>query len=199
MARPATAAVRLLTGEREPVRLATTANIDVDTGGLLTIDGVQTEVGDRILLTGQTDGSENGIRTASAGQWFRAADARTARAMQKGTTVTVQEGTYADRTFRFNTLDPVIGDTDLEIDPDPIPLTPANAPLSPLDFGCTLDVRTVRRDSACSSTPWWRRAGPESCPRARSRWPPRSPRTSAPRRCPQRARRGYVCPSVHGC
>ena len=59
--------------------------------------------------------------------------------MQKGTTVTVQEGTYADRTFRFNTLDPVIGDTDLEIDPDPIPLTPANAPLSPLDFGCTLD------------------------------------------------------------
>ena len=139
MARPATAAVRLLTGEREPVRLATTANIDVDAGGLLVIDGVQTEVGDRILLTGQTDGTENGIRTASAGQWFRAADARTAREMQKGTTVTVQEGAYADRTFRFISLNPVIGDTGLDITPDPIALTPLNVPLNPLDFGCTLD------------------------------------------------------------
>ncbi|TIT81098.1 MAG: phage tail protein, partial [Mesorhizobium sp.] len=81
-----------MTGEREPVRLATTANIDVDAGGLLVIDGVPTEVGDRILVKDQTDGSENGIRTVSAGQWYRAADARTARTLQKGTTVAVQEG-----------------------------------------------------------------------------------------------------------
>jgi hypothetical protein len=111
MARPATAAVRLLTGEREPCRLATTGPIDVDTGGLLVIDGVQTEVGDRILVKDQTDGSENGIRTASEGQWYRAADARTARTMQKGTTVTIQEGAVnAGKTFKFDTLDPVIGD-----------------------------------------------------------------------------------------
>ncbi|WP_192180066.1 hypothetical protein [Mesorhizobium amorphae] len=116
MARPATAAVRLLTGEREPVRLATTGNIDVDTGGLLTIDGVVTEVGDRVLVKDQTDGSENGIRTASEGQWYRAADARTARTMQKGTTVTVQEGVVnAGNVFRFNTLDPQIGDDPIEI------------------------------------------------------------------------------------
>jgi hypothetical protein len=116
MARPATAAVRLLTGEREPCRLATTANIDVDAGGLLVIDGVQTEVGDRILVKDQTDGSENGIRTVSAGQWYRAADARTARTMQKGTTVHVAEGTTSGgKTFVFNTLEPVIGDSDIEI------------------------------------------------------------------------------------
>ncbi|TJW89957.1 MAG: hypothetical protein E5V92_02650 [Mesorhizobium sp.] len=116
MSRPATAAVRLLTGEREPVRLATVANIDVDTGGLLVIDGVQTEVGDRILVKDQTDGSENGIRTVSAGQWYRAADARTARTLQKGTTVAVQEGAInAGKTFRFNTLDPVIGDDPISI------------------------------------------------------------------------------------
>ncbi|MDX8468923.1 NosD domain-containing protein [Mesorhizobium sp. VK23B] len=116
MARPATAAVRLLTGEREPVRLATIANIDLDTGGLLVIDGVQTEVGDRILVKDQTDGSENGIRTVSAGQWFRAADARTARTLQYGTTVTVQEGSVnGGKTFRFNTLDPVIGDDPISI------------------------------------------------------------------------------------
>lgn len=116
MARPATAAVRLLTGEREPCRLATTANVDVDTGGLLVIDGVQTVVGDRVLVKNQTDGSENGIRTVSAGQWYRAADARTPRTMQKGTTVHVAEGsTNAGKTYVFNTLNPVIGDTAISI------------------------------------------------------------------------------------
>ena len=110
MARPATAAVRLLTGEREPVRLCATSNIDVDAGGLVMVDGIQTEV----LLIGQTDASENGIRTASEGQWYRAADARTARTMQKGTTVTVQEGSAnVGKIFKFNTLDPVIGDDSL--------------------------------------------------------------------------------------
>lgn len=127
MARPATAAVRLLTGEREPVRLATTANIDVDTGGLLTIDGVVTEVGDRVLVKDQTDGSENGIRTASEGQWYRAADSRSARTMQLGTTVYVQEGSAsAGKTFRFNTLDPVIGDDALSF----VEVNGATAPLT---------------------------------------------------------------------
>lgn len=108
MARPATAAVRLLTGEREPVRLATTANITLY--GLQTIDGVSTQVGDRVLVKDQADQTENGIYTASEGQWYRAADARTARTMQKGTTVHVQEGTVsADRVYAFETLDPVIG------------------------------------------------------------------------------------------
>ncbi|TIT67787.1 MAG: hypothetical protein E5W90_07930, partial [Mesorhizobium sp.] len=102
MARPATAAVRLLTGEREPVRLATTVNIALY--GLQTIDGVATEVGDRVLVKNQADASENGIYTASEGQWFRAADARTARTMQKGTTVHVAEGSAnGGKTFVFNT------------------------------------------------------------------------------------------------
>ncbi|TPJ32016.1 hypothetical protein [Mesorhizobium sp. B2-8-3] len=108
MARPATAAIRLLSGEREPVRLATTANITLY--GLQTIDGVLTQVGDRILVKDQADQTQNGIYTASEGQWFRAADARAARTMQKGTTVHVQEGAVsADRVYAFETLDPVIG------------------------------------------------------------------------------------------
>ena len=52
MARPATAAVRLLTWEREPVHLATTANLEtvVIDGvawiqGLKVVDGVQTATG----------------------------------------------------------------------------------------------------------------------------------------------------------
>ncbi|TGR19797.1 hypothetical protein [Mesorhizobium sp. M8A.F.Ca.ET.198.01.1.1] len=114
MARPATAAVRLLTGEREPVRLATTVNIALY--GLQTIDGVATEVGDRVLVKNQADASENGIYTASEGQWFRAADARTARTMQKGTTVHVQQGAVsADFVYAFETLNPVIGVSDIVI------------------------------------------------------------------------------------
>ncbi|WP_143748413.1 right-handed parallel beta-helix repeat-containing protein [Mesorhizobium carmichaelinearum] len=108
MARPATAAVRLLTGEREPVRLATTANITLS--GLQTIDGVLTEVGDRVLVKNQTNATQNGIYTASTGAWFRAADARTSRTMQKGTTVHTQAGsTNAAKVFSFQTDEPVIG------------------------------------------------------------------------------------------
>lgn len=124
MDRPATAAVRLLTGEREPVRLATTANLPtilvsgvwMISGGLQTIDGVLTAVGDRILVKDQTRASLNGIYTVSAGYWYRAADARTARTMQKGTTVHVQEGTAnAGKTFAFQSLNPVIGTDDITI------------------------------------------------------------------------------------
>ena len=108
MARPATAAVRLLTGDREPVRLATTINVTLY--GLQTIDGVAADVGDRVLVKDQTDPSQNGIYTASEGQWFRAADARSARTLQKGTTVHVQQGSVsADFVYAFETLDPVIG------------------------------------------------------------------------------------------
>ncbi|WP_292863295.1 hypothetical protein [Mesorhizobium sp.] len=117
MARPATAAVRLLTGEREPVRLATTASLDtviVDDiawiEGLKSIDGVRTAIGERVLVKDQDDARLNGIYTASEGRWYRAADARTSRTMQKGTTVHVAEGsTNAGKTFVFSTLDPVIG------------------------------------------------------------------------------------------
>jgi hypothetical protein len=108
MARPATAAVRLLTGEREPVRLATTGSIALY--GLQTIDGVLTNVGDRVLVKDQSDPKWNGIYTASAGQWYRASDARTSRTLQRGTTVHVQAGaTNAARVFAFQTEAPVIG------------------------------------------------------------------------------------------
>lgn len=108
MARPATAAVRLLTGEREPVRLATTGNITLS--GLQTIDGYTTVAGDRVLVRAQTDESENRIYNASAGDWYVAPDSRTARMIQKGTTVYVQQGTQnAGKVYVFETLNPEIG------------------------------------------------------------------------------------------
>jgi hypothetical protein len=123
MAQPDTAAVRLLTGEREPVRLATTANLATVTVagvarfmGLKTIDGVLTAVGDRVLVKDQTDARLNGIYTASEGYWYRAADARTSRTMQKGTTVHVQNGTVnSSKVFAFQSDSPVIGTDNITI------------------------------------------------------------------------------------
>ncbi len=141
MARPAAAAVRLLTGEREPVRLATT--VDIGLSGLQRIDGTMTEVGDRVLVKDQADSTRNGIYTASAGSWFRAADARTSREMQKGTTVHVQLGAVnADRVFSFVAEAPVVGT-------DPI----AIAPFLPPDLnGAVEDAEAAAENAAASAT-----------------------------------------------
>jgi hypothetical protein len=59
---------------KESVRVATTANIDLGTGGLLTIDGVTLQAGDRVLVKDQTTATENGIYVAAAGAWSRSED-----------------------------------------------------------------------------------------------------------------------------
>ena len=110
MTRPTMAAVRELAGWKEPVVVATTTNIDVATGGLLTIDGVVTVAGDRVLVKNQTDASENGIYLASAGEWYRAPDAMSSRNIDRGLMVWVQAGTANIGTvWRFTTLNPDIG------------------------------------------------------------------------------------------
>lgn len=61
---------------KEAVVAATTAtdgNIDLVTGGLLTIDTVILTEGARVLVKNQTDDTENGIYDASAGAWVRSA------------------------------------------------------------------------------------------------------------------------------
>lgn len=100
MGEPATAAVRLLSGEREPVRVATTGNILLQ--GLQTVDGVALAVNDRVLVKDQSDATLNGIYTASTGRWFRASDANFPRAIGEGVTVQSQEGAVnGGRAWRF--------------------------------------------------------------------------------------------------
>jgi hypothetical protein len=53
---------------------ATTADINLATGGLLTIDGVPTLAGTRVLVKNQTAPAQNGIYIADAGAWTRATD-----------------------------------------------------------------------------------------------------------------------------
>ena len=56
---------------KEPVRVATTANITLS--GEQTIDGILTST-DRVLVKDQSTGSENGIYVTAAGAWTRALD-----------------------------------------------------------------------------------------------------------------------------
>lgn len=108
MPQPLTAAVRYLSGEREPVRVATTSSLSLQ--GLATVDDVELEVSDRVLVKDQTDQSQNGIYLASEGKWYRAPDASYTRAINQGVTVHVQEGSVNhDRTYRFDSQDPHVG------------------------------------------------------------------------------------------
>ena len=57
---------------KDSVKVATIANITLS--GLLSIDGVTTISGDRILVLNQTDQTENGVYIASTSAWTRAYD-----------------------------------------------------------------------------------------------------------------------------
>jgi hypothetical protein len=61
---------------KDSVRLASTANI-ATLSGALTIDGVLSVVGDRVLVKDQTAQAANGIYVVAAGAWARSADANT--------------------------------------------------------------------------------------------------------------------------
>lgn len=112
MNRSTTAAVRLLSGYKEPVRIASTANLALS--GLSTIDGVAAASGDRILVKNQTDASQNGIYTASEGRWYRAPDSNSARTLQHGMKVFVQEGTQANQEWIIFSDEPDLGSDDVD-------------------------------------------------------------------------------------
>ncbi len=109
----ATSAVRLLAGDKEPVRLASTANLALS--GLLTVDSVVAEVGDRVLVKNQTDPRENGIYTASEGVWYRAPDSNRMGVLRAGMKVAVQEGaTQGGDVWSLTTDRPDLGEDDIE-------------------------------------------------------------------------------------
>jgi hypothetical protein len=112
---PVTVAARALAGDKEPVRVASTANLALT--GLLSVDGVTTEVGDRVLVKDQTDATENGIYIVSEGAWRRAPDASNGRLLTRGMKVTVQEGTTNDASvWNCATVDPDFGTDDIEFE-----------------------------------------------------------------------------------
>jgi len=85
---------------KEAVIAATTAadgNIDLVTGGLLTVDGIVLVAGNRVLVKNQTNDTENGIYDAAAGAWVRSSDSDTGDELV-GAFVFVESGTLNGKT-----------------------------------------------------------------------------------------------------
>lgn len=99
-----------------PVRCATLVNLS-SRAGLLTVDGVTLEAGDRILVKNQSTPSQNGVYIADSGTWGRAEDfdEGTPQEAMAGAAFYVQEGTLnAERTFTLTTVgDITVGTTSI--------------------------------------------------------------------------------------
>jgi hypothetical protein len=106
---------------KQTARAVTTSNITLSGGAPATVDGVSLALRDRILVTGQSTGSENGIYyvttvgAGSNGTWARSLDADATGEVSAGMIIMVTEGTtYADTQWKLTTDDPItIGSTSL--------------------------------------------------------------------------------------
>lgn len=94
---------------KQAVIAASTANIDLTTGGLLTIDGVTLTAGARVLVKDQTDQTQNGIYIAAAGAWTRAVDANTAEKLDSAYVYVTKGTDNKDKAFLQITDDIVLG------------------------------------------------------------------------------------------
>lgn len=96
-------------------RVATTANVNVGAGGLLTIDGVPLQTDDRVLVWRQTNAAQNGIYVVKPGAWVRPADFDETSEVRSGTLVPVVQGTvYKQSIFQLtNTGNVTVGSTNV--------------------------------------------------------------------------------------
>ena len=74
-------------------RVASTANIVLATGTALTIDGIVTVAGNRVLVKNQDTPTQNGIYVVAAGAWERSSDAYISADVTAGMFTFVSEGT----------------------------------------------------------------------------------------------------------
>lgn len=95
--------------------VAATENVDIATGGLLTIQETVLAAGDRVLLTAQIDRTQNRPYVVAAGAWVPADDADADAEVTSGMAVPVVGGDLDNRTlWLLTTRDPiVVGTTDL--------------------------------------------------------------------------------------
>ena len=74
-----------------PVRAVAQTNLALN--GVQTVDGVSLVTGDRVLVTAQTAGEQNGVYAVAAGAWTRATPEDATAEMPTGTAWIVREGT----------------------------------------------------------------------------------------------------------
>jgi len=106
---------------KQATRVVTVANITLTGGAPSSVDGVSLSVNDRVLVTAQTTGSQNGLYKVSTlgsganGTWVRTSDGNDTGEIEAGMIVMVTEGAvYADTQWKLITDDPiVIGTTSL--------------------------------------------------------------------------------------
>jgi len=99
---------------KEPVQAV--AYSPVLFSGLQEIDGYQTQEGDRILVAGQGDDSQNGIYIVSSGSWVRSDDCNSSSNIVAKMQVAVHSGKrYEDTTWQLDidSSDVIVGSTPL--------------------------------------------------------------------------------------
>jgi len=102
-------------------RVAVDSNITLSGGTPATVDGVNLQVGDRVLVVAQTNSAQNGVYfvetlgSGSNGTWTRALDFNSNSNITSGIILNTTEGdTYSSKLWRLTTPDPItIGTTDL--------------------------------------------------------------------------------------
>jgi hypothetical protein len=101
---------------KDSVRVRTTTNVNTASPGA-SLDAITMAAGDRVLLSAQTTGSQNGIWVwnGAAVPMTRAPDANTAAELEQATTL-VEEGTSAGTSWRQTAVN-------LVLDTDPIAWT----------------------------------------------------------------------------
>jgi len=100
---------------KQSVRVITTTNVTLTGGAPSSVDGVSLSGGDRILVAGQSTGSQNGLYqvsilgTGSDGTWIRSVDGNETGEIDAGMIVMVTEGeVYKDTQWKLTTNDPII-------------------------------------------------------------------------------------------
>lgn len=101
-------------------RIVTTTNITLTGGAPSTYDEISLAAGDRILVTGQSSPTQNGIYviqtlgTGSNGTWIRSPDANADAKVTAGFNTYIEEGTYAAQQWRLANSNPIsLGVTEL--------------------------------------------------------------------------------------
>jgi hypothetical protein len=122
---------------KQSVRVVTVSNITLSGGAPSSVDGVNLSLNDRVLVTAQSTGSQNGlyyvttVGSGSDGTWARSNDGNETGEIDSGMVVMVSEGNfYADTQWKLTTNDPItIGVTTLTfVQNYGVPYTAGTAP-----------------------------------------------------------------------
>ncbi len=99
---------------KQAVRVISRSNVTLNGGAPSQVDGVNLSLNDRVLVSGQNTGSQNGlyyvttVGSGSNGTWQRSIDGNETGEVQAGMIVMVTEGTtYADTQWKLITNNPI--------------------------------------------------------------------------------------------